>query len=322
MQQLQEGMRNSIEAVKFKVERLNDNNITDLEKLHTAVYTQISPPNYFQNKYNTAFTSVQHTGHIAYDNGLPIAFYGVIPCFIRLNDNWILAAQSADTMTHPQYRNMGLFVELARQTFELCRLRGIKLLFGFPNQNSLHGFVNKLGWTTTERMSCFIIRVTNFSWQRIFRKLPVLKRWYKKYQQGQIKKVLLPQKGIDNSVFGDNYGGVLRDPYYIEYKKYSTTEVIKLGNAVLWIKIRNELTIGDISVSPNEFDILIKKLKRFAHKLGIKEIHFHACPDTILHSLFAARFNALPSFPVIFKELSGTLDTGQIKFTSADIDTF
>ncbi|HEY2580713.1 MAG TPA: GNAT family N-acetyltransferase [Mucilaginibacter sp.] len=315
-------MSTDIKAVKYKFERLSEYNITDLEKLHTAVYAQTLPQNYFQNKYDTAFTSVQHTGYIAYDSGRAIAFYGVIPCFIRLNGSIILAAQSADTMTHPQYRNKGLFIELAKETFELCGKNGIELLFGFPNQNSLYGFVNRLGWTTTERMSCFIISAGTFSWQRIFRKLPLLQTWYKSYQQRQLKKVSLPQKGIDNSVFNDNYGGLLRGQNYFEYKKYSTTHVIKLGHSILWIKINNELVIGDISVSPGDFDDMIKKLKRFAYKLGIKEIHFHACPNTTLHSLFVGRFNALPSFPVIFKELNGTADIGHIKFTSADIDTF
>ncbi|HEY4323701.1 MAG TPA: GNAT family N-acetyltransferase [Mucilaginibacter sp.] len=315
-------MSSDTKAVKYKFERLSESNITDLEKLHTAVYTQTSPHNYFQNKYDTSFTSVQHTGYIAYDNELPIAFYGVIPCFLDLNGSIILAAQSADTMTHPKYRNKGLFIELAKQTFELCSQHGIELLFGFPNQNSLHGLVNRLSWTSTERMSYFIISIGTFWWQRIFRKLPPLQTWYKSYQRRQLKKVLLSQKGIDNSVFNDKCGGILRDQNYLEYKNYNTTHVIKLGASILWVKINNELLIGDISVSPGNFDDMIKKLKRFAYKLGIKEVHFHACPKTTLHSLFAARFNALPSFPVIFKELNGTVDIGQIKFTSADIDIF
>jgi len=67
---------------------------------------------------------------------------------------------------------------------------------------------------------------------------------------------------------------------------------------------------------------MIYELKKLAGKLGIKQIHFHACPGTTLHSLFAMRFNSIPSFPVMFKVLSGNLQTDNIKFTSADIDTF
>jgi hypothetical protein len=307
-------MSNNIKTVVYIIERLSENNITDLEILYKAVYSKALPVNYFHNKYDTAFTTVQYTGYIAYDNQLPVAFYGVIPCFIRFNDKTILAAQSADTMTHPLHRT--------KRTFELCREYNIQLLFGFPNQNSIYGFINKLGWTTHERMDCFIIRAGTFSWQRILRKLSFLHSWYKNYHRHQLKKYLLPQKGINNSVFTDNYAGLLRDADYLNYKKYATTHVIKLGSSVLWIKINNELLIGDISVLPKDFAKMIYKLKKLTRKLGIKEIHFHVSPNTTLHALFADRFKAIPSFPLIFKQLNGNMDTGQIKFTSADIDTF
>jgi len=315
-------MKSDVTAIKYSIERLSENNIADLEKLHNAVYKQTLPEKYFNNKYNTAFTSVQYTGYIAYHNDLPIAFYGVIPCFIRFNNKIALAAQSADTMTHPQYRNQGLFIELAKQTFALCRGYDIELLFGFPNQNSLYGFINRLGWTTTERLSCFIINTDTFWLQRIFRKLPRLKKWYNSYCKKQLKKVSLPLPGINNSVFSDNYAGVLRDCSYLNYKNYSDTHVIKLGRSVLWIKINNGIVIGDITVSSEDFDEMIDKLKKLAGKLGVKEIHFHSSPNTALHSLFSGRYNPILSFPVIFKELNGTTDINQVKFTSADIDTF
>ncbi len=162
------------------IERLSDDNLADVEKLHAAVYGKMPAARFFSMKYNTGFTGVQHIGFIAYNNDqLPIAFYAVIPCFMRFDDKIVLAAQSADTMTHPQYRNKGLFVELALLTFQLCRKADIKLIFGFPNQNSLHGFINKLGWEMTERMDCFIIPAAMFSWSGLLRKFPVLKNWYK-----------------------------------------------------------------------------------------------------------------------------------------------
>jgi len=307
----------------YHVNRLSEANLHDLELLHTAVYRKASAADFFPMKYDTSFTSVKYTGFIAYNNQQqPIAFYGVIPCFIRFDDKIILAAQSADTMTHPEYRNKGLFVELALLTFQLCRNSGIKVLFGFPNQNSLPGFVNKLGWQITERMECFIIPTSKFSWQRVFRKLSIISNWYKRYQQRQLKKYLLPQKGIDNSVFDDGFAGVYRDYHYLKYKTYTKTQVIKIGNATLWTKIGNELIIGDILVAPVDFDELIRQLKKLAYKLGLKEIQFHASPDTTLYTLFSDRFKPIPSFNVIFKNLEGSTQTNKIKFTTADIDTF
>src|ERR1700744_3835126 len=134
----------------YIVERLNATNLADVEKLHTAVYDRLLQPGFFKKKDDTAFIGIEYTGYIAYSaDRLPIAFCGVIPCFIQEGDKIILAAQSADTMTHPDYRNKGLFVELALNTFQLCKESDIQLLFGFPNQNSLPGFVNKLSWQQT-----------------------------------------------------------------------------------------------------------------------------------------------------------------------------
>jgi len=179
-----------------------------------------------------------------------------------------------------------------------------------------------LGWQMTERMDCFIIKTPFLSWQRVFRKLTIFDTIYKKYRERQLKQYLLPKQGIDNSVFTDDYAGVYRDYQYLKYKTYSTTQVIGIGHSTLWIKINNELVIGDLSVAPDDFDELMGKVKRLTGKLGIKEIHFHTSPGTTLHTLFSGRFNSIPSFPVIFKDLAGETAIGKIKFTTADIDTF
>lgn len=316
-------MSNNNETGQHYVKRLSEKNLADVENLHTIVYGHSPARNFFFKKYDTAFTSVQYVGFIAYNSQhLPIAFYAVIPCFIQLGDKIILGAQSADTMTHPGYRYKGLFVELALLTFQLCKEESIDLVFGFPNQNSFRGFIDKLGFQQTDTMDCFIINSGQFSWERVFNKIPSAKYLYATYQQKQLKKYLLPQKGIANSVFDDVFPGIYRDQYYNQYKTYSDTKVIKIGSSVLWIKIKTVLLIGDISVSPNDFDDMMYKLKKLANRLGIKEIHFHASPGTTLNNLFATRFNSIPSFPVLFKNIGAELPIYKIKFTSADIDTF
>jgi hypothetical protein len=313
----------STKKSEYIIERLCAANIADLEKLHAAVYRKVTAPGLFFKKYNTAFTGLMHTGFIAYNNNnMPIAFYGVIPCYINIEGKKILAAQSADTMTHPKYRNKGLFVELANLTFQLCRSVGMQVIFGFPNQNSLPGFVNKLGWQQTERMDCFIIPSGGFSWQMILRKLPFLKKQYKAYRDKLIKKYAVNGNGIANSVFNDEFSGVFRDEKYRNYKTYNKTYVIKVSTATVWLKINHELLIGDMLAAPGDFDEVIDRLQKFALKMGLKEIHFHTSPGTTLHGMFARRFKPIPSFSVIFKKLEDETGTDKIKFTSADIDTF
>jgi len=322
MLQLHGDMKTTDKIDGYQVEKLCAGNMGDVEKLHTAVYGAKPAPNFFSAKYDTAFAGIRHVGFIAYtDQRAPIAFYAVIPCFIRFRDKVVLAAQSADTMTHPDFRNKGLFVNLADLTFQHCRNAGIRLVFGFPNQNSLPGFINKLGWQLTERMDCFIIR-TAFPWKKIFGKFPFLKNGFAAYRKNLLKKYCIDKHGLENSVFDDGFAGVHRDHHFRKYKSYTDTCVIKIGEAELWVKVNGILLIGDLAVQPREFMEMMSQLKSLASALGIKEIHFHSSPGTTLHSLFAKNYTAVPSFPVIFRVLGEHERSENIKFTAADIDTF
>lgn len=84
----------------------------------------------------------------------------------------------------------------------------------------------------------------------------------------------------------------------------------------------NVISLDDYYEQKFSNDKFRDKLKRLANRFGIKEIHFHASPDTDLHNSFAVRFKSIPSFPVIFKQTGESAGTDKIKFTSADIDTF
>jgi len=316
-------MSDSTENNEFCFERLSRENIKDLDKLHTAVYGKAQPSDYFVKKYDTAYTGVEHTGYIAYnDKHQPAAFYGVIPCVVRFDEQLFLAAQSADTMTHPKYQYKGLFVKLANCTYKLCKDLRINFIFGFPNQNSLHGFLVKLSWRMTETMACYIVPVSTISIESAIRKLPFLTKMYSKYRTRVLKNYLVPQKGIENSVFKDDFGGLNRNAHYLNYKAYSDTQVIKIGDALLWVKFKNGLIVGDISCRQEDFGDMMIKVKKLAFKLGLKEIQFHTSHQTTLSDLFSARYEAISSFHVIFKNLGDPIALDRIKFTFADVDIF
>ena len=316
-------MSDSTESKGYYFQRLSKKNLNDLDILYHSVYNKPQAEGYFFKKYDTAYTGVEYTGFFAYnDDHLPIAFYGVIPCFIRYDDRLFLAAQSADTMTHPKYRYKGLFVQLANLTYGVCEEDGVSIIFGFPNQNALHGFLSKLKWQMTETMHCFIIPVGIIPLGGIAKRLPFLSNPVKKYQQQVLKEYLVQQNGIENSVFKDGFAGVNRNAHYLNYKTYQETQVIKIGESLLWIKMDNDLIIGDIKCTEEDFDETMYKLHKLAARLGLKSIHFHTSHQTKLADLFAQRYNAIPSFHVLFKDMGVNIELDKIKFTFADVDTF
>src|ERR1700712_3714633 len=223
-------MSDKIQKKGYHIERLSRGNLDALEKLYNATYGRSRPEGYFAKKYDTAYTGVEYVGYIAFnENQNPIAFYGVIPCLIRYADTLFLAAQSADTMTHPKYQFKGLFVQLANLTFDLCMDEGISLVFGFPNQNSLHGFLVRLKWQMTETLAYYNIPTGLVSFEGITKRVPFLKKMYDHYQQYILKDYLLSKKGIDIVVFKEGFAGVNRNAHYINYKTYNETQVIKIG---------------------------------------------------------------------------------------------
>lgn len=308
----------------YVIERLYAGIFKDVAALYEIVYQQARPTEYFLKKYDTAYTGVQYIGYVAYNkDGAPIAYYGAIPTLLWCDGRMVLAAQSVDAMTHPKYQNSGIFAELAKLTLNLGRAEGIQVLFGFPNQNSFPSFINKLKWQVTDTMDRFTIPIKPvFPLEKLINRLPVFKHAAGKYRKAVLKKhIVTGQKGVANSVL-DNHNGVFRDDNYLQYKSYSLTQVIRIDQSIIWIKLRNGLFIGDISGIADNFGAVMTKLCKLAGKLGMDKVHFYASPNTQLHALFSQHYQPITSFPVIFKDLGSGIHTENIKFTLADIDIF
>jgi hypothetical protein len=310
-------------AKEYTIVRLNDNNLADLEQLYEAVYGRKVRPGFYREKYNTAYTGLSCIGYIAYNGQQePLAYYGVIPCFIEHAGRNILAAQSADTMTHPRHRYKGMFAELSRLTFALCRETGIRLVFGFPNQHFYPGAM-RMGWKETEAMEHFYVRISTFPLASLSARWSFIKGWYLRYQRSVTARYILPLAGVHSSVLSGDGAGVARSGAYLAYKKYNTTQVLQIGRAKLWIKISPILYIGDMEqVDENNFASVMHGLKSLCRRLGIRHLSFHISPHTALHRLWSASYAAVPSFPVIFQDFGAGLPLEKIKFTFADIDIF
>lgn len=63
----------------------------------------------------------------------------------------IRAVKPIDTVTHPDYRRLGIFSRLTTAALEQARQEGVQMLFNTPNRNSLPGYL-KLGWQRVARL--------------------------------------------------------------------------------------------------------------------------------------------------------------------------
>lgn len=66
----------------------------------------------------------------------------------RNDDITIRAVRAVDTATHPDHQGKGIFRKLTMALLDVCKQRGLHLVFNTPNEKSLPGYL-KMGWQKT-----------------------------------------------------------------------------------------------------------------------------------------------------------------------------
>jgi hypothetical protein len=83
---------------------------------------------------------------LLWDGATLVGHYAVSPMKSLVGDRIVASAQSMTTMTHPDYRNRGVFSTLAEDLYARMAGLGVGMVWGFPNTQSHYGFVHRLGW--------------------------------------------------------------------------------------------------------------------------------------------------------------------------------
>lgn len=99
--------------------------------------------------------------YLAFENKNLVGHYAVHPVDLLVENKLVKAVFSMTTMVHPLHHRRGLFSQLASSTYEKASSLGYRIVYGFPNRNSYHGFVNNLGWKDMSKMN--ILHVKNMS---------------------------------------------------------------------------------------------------------------------------------------------------------------
>ena len=82
--------------------------------------------------------------------------YAVIPVRMQYFGEAMMGSLSLETMTHPDFRRQAVFTTLANRMYEELEREGIPVTHGFPNENSVEGFVTKLGWMYVRSLPVFV----------------------------------------------------------------------------------------------------------------------------------------------------------------------
>jgi GNAT superfamily N-acetyltransferase len=277
-------------------------------------------------KYDTSLFGCSDIGFLAFDqNDKPAAYYGVFPMILKYNNEQILVAQSGDTMTAPQHQKKGLFVQLARKTYEYAKKVGIQFVFGFPNENSFPGFEKKLSWIFFGNMERFDILNRTLPLCEISSKSILFESIYYQWVKYRLKNYLIKSMPTTAQNFDVNPAGIERNLNFFKYKlKVKNVYLITIASFEIMIKIKGHLIIGDVAYfNKSEFSDFISIVKALGHDLGCRKVVFTMNKNHWLHEYFNEFFVSKTSLPIGFLFLNDqNINPEKISFIHSDFDTF
>lgn len=309
---------------QYSIEPFTPDKFLLMKELFRSAYGIDIDQNYFNKKYNTSRLGHSVIGFIAFDKtaNSPAAFYGVFPIKILINGTEVLAAQSGDTMTHKDHQKKGLFVHLAQITFEECNKKGIELIFGLPNNNSYHGFTKKLNWKHVDDVERFDLKSTvkRLPLPKIFQRLG-WNHLFERFARRILKNYLVATQENFMNPLPVNYGKLVRDTAYLDYKSERNKTFIRIESIIFWIKLTDVFWIGEISDYEKMNDQILSQLKRVAYRLGYNTIVFHI-NKSIGAFPFLSGFTKYESEPLCFYYINQKLENTNLLITGADFDTW
>ena len=310
---------------EYRIEKLNDDNIESLLPLYEKAFGKSISLIELKAKFNTQKWGLNNVGFVSFYEGKAVGFYGVFPCEVEVDGEKVLIAQSGDTMVDVKHRRQKLFVTLAKKTFEFCKANNVALIYGFPNQFSFPSFVKKLDWIHIHNIVAHSFKVKCIPFLTLERLLKVPKSIFSKYQHWVLSnKCVQPSyyQSINNSV---NDISVIKDSKFIAYKSYFKKYFLSINKKVIWVKPTSMyLLIGDVEkCTKEEFDVILKKLKRLCFTLGIPHLRFQCSENSVLNTFVKEDGVKLDmEYPVGCLALNPAIKAEKFKFTLADYDTF
>lgn len=98
---------------------------------------------YYENIKNPAGKSIIS---LAFDGNKLVSQFVFLPKIIKYYNKQMLSYQSLEVMTAAPYRRQGLFTKLGFSAGAEALKNNCEILWAFPNQNSIGGFLYKFNW--------------------------------------------------------------------------------------------------------------------------------------------------------------------------------
>lgn len=311
-------------STDYNITRADASKINEIYLLHNLCFRGNSPAKKdFIKKYDTSCFGSEFIGYLAYhkqSNEL-VAYYGVFPVIVNHFGTPILAAQSGDTMTHPEHSKKGLFTYLAKKTYETAKDSGVKFIFGVPNNNSLRGLV-KLGFLSLGPIIIHKQIIQPHFFPRVIRKFS--KSIYSKYASTLLDKLKTDKLDIFTS-FSNLLFEVQQSKNYIKYKITKDLMFLELNSAYVALKFdMYSIFIGKYYLKENhDQKDFWREMNLIGEKLSVHSISYHTSSFVPNPENKPSYLNIQSSMPLLVLSLNTELnDFSEFYLTGFDYDTF
>jgi hypothetical protein len=313
---------------EYKFVQIDNNSDSAIKELLFRSSKTVVSLQLLKDKYDTSFFGLRNIGFLAiHESNDLAAYYGVFPMRMTIDGKDYLVAQSGDTMTAPEHQKKGLFTDLAKLTYKLAEEKGIQMIFGFPNKNSLPGFQKKLDWKFFGCMQNFIIKNNTVPLCEFSAKYKTFSPLYLNYCNSRLRKYKIAPIDENIRIFneGMSRGYIKKDADFFKYKlKNKNNFLIKINDFTILIKTSPHLYIGAVGnfkkERTNEF---LGTLKQLARKLGCKKTSLSLSENHWLFDHLKSEIDHTEGYPIgYFYTTQQDFPYADISYTVCDSDTF
>lgn len=278
---------------------------------------------YVENKFFAEYQKINASSCASNSEGKIVSFYGIICQKAVYNNDVFYIGQSCDSMTHNEHSGKGLFINLAKKSYQKLEEAGINFVYGFPNKLIYGLRIKKLKWFHTENIEVFKFKIKTVPLAKLIKKLPSLKPLYSFYLHKILKSNFSSDSFFQNSVVKENIGGVLHDADYFKYKGSTDKYVLKVNGVNFWVKFDGLMWVGDFEhTTVDKFSKCLSYLKRIALKTGCTSIVFHYHEGSVNDVLLKTFQKPDETIPYGFLNLGEKNLTRKFNFTGSDFDTW
>lgn len=193
-------------------------------KLRRAVYNESFDDEEWEWKFKSSRILIATN-----DNDDVISLRPTVLLKLKFNDQEITAGMNVDVMTHPDYRRLGIFSDLVKNSFQMLKEAEVPIVYTFPNQFSFPGYIKRIKWSHTASIPLLV---------RVIKPENIIKSYFK---NSTLINILNPIATTFNNIIFDR-------SYNLKNNDISVSQIPFFGKEfdILWYDLSKTFKISVI----------------------------------------------------------------------------